>query len=139
MICQIKGCNKKVRLSAPFKGKMKDFKCASCQIFYDVEGANFNLVEAGKQVPAGSYTTCTECDAQFKCYKDFKGKRPKCSFCRNPVAQHFPVRECKNFTYNGNCHGQVTFGPNPYDADIKNINTSHWICAHCRKQCTSDI
>ena len=120
--CQDPKCDCLVRLTAPYKGLEKDFRCAKCLQY------KIHEYIPRKSIPANAYTTCNGCNAQFRLMKLYKGKSPHCAVCREGKYCKF----CKS-TRN------VTWGADPYEKELFDDETPFYICAHCREERLQEI
>jgi hypothetical protein len=110
-------CSELVRCAMAYYNLKSTFKCAKC--LYQL-----NWVEPGNNIPAGSYTTCVDCNGQFKCMKPYLGRAPKCQWCRNSV-----LNKCE---YCDTVGMDVTFGPDPNALYTDDCEKPHWMCTNCR-------
>lgn len=75
MKCQDLNCSNYVRINKPYIKSIEQFRCPSC--------LKLPYVKPGQQIQSNCFTSCLNCNAQFKVTQIYKGKRPYCQVCRN--------------------------------------------------------
>ena len=125
-------CGKSLRLYKDYTGDLTTFKCAKC-----LPWCKYTDIPL-----AGSYTTCTECHAQYKCTDS---NTSLCYVCvKNvyvpPVDPKIP-EPLRNPGKCDQCHETKTvfWTYCPYAADVNECYIYYWFCEDCHTQSALDI
>ena len=130
--CSLKGCSEHVRLFAPFRGKLSDFKCAMC-----LPHLMFSSTPS-----VGSYTNCRNCAAQHL----YKGDsfRIFCHVCESKCDKVPKTPEPEPQITVGVCSTcrttkKVIWTYDPFKAAINSTYVYEWYCDECLLKSSEDI